>query len=187
MKKIKALIVLIAFATITINVAAQSMKEMKGKHMAEMDHMITKAVCVLVPTTGNNVFGVVTFTKVENGVQVVADLTGLTPGKHGFHIHEFGDCTSTDGTSAGRHFNPTNMEHGSPMESMHHEGDLGNVVADNDGKAHLEYLDKDISLMGMKSIIGRSVVIHKGEDDMKTQPTGNSGARVAYGVIGIAK
>ena len=187
MKKNKALIMLIAFATLTINLAAQSMNDMKGMHMDATNQTINKAVCVLIPTAGNNVFGVVTFTKVENGVQVVADLTGLTQGKHGFHIHEFGDCTSTDGTSAGGHFNPTNMEHGSPMESMHHAGDLGNVVADSNGKAHLEYLDKDISLMGMKSIIGRSVVVHKGEDDMKTQPTGNSGARVAYGVIGIAK
>ena len=74
--------------------------------------MIEKAVCVIYPTAGNKVTGVVTFTKVEGGIKIVADLQGLTPGKHGFHIHEFGDCTSADGTSAGGHFNPSGVSHG---------------------------------------------------------------------------
>ncbi|MDR3652082.1 MAG: superoxide dismutase family protein [Paludibacter sp.] len=187
MKQIKAIIILLVFAAISVNIAAQSMDNMKSKHMDAMNHMINSAVCVLYPTVGNDVKGVVTFTKVEGGIKVVADLEGLTPGKHGIHIHEYGDCTAPDGTSAGGHFNPTKMEHGSPMGSMHHAGDMGNIVADSNGKAHLEYVDADISFFGMKSIIGRSVVVHKDEDDMKTQPTGNSGARVACGVIGIGK
>jgi Cu-Zn family superoxide dismutase len=73
------------------------------------------------------------------------------------------------------------------MESMHHEGDMGNIVADSEGKAHIDYIDSSLSFEGSTSIIGRSVIIHKGEDDLKTQPTGNSGARVACGVIGIGK
>jgi superoxide dismutase, Cu-Zn family len=148
---------------------------------------IQKAVCVLQPTKGNNVTGTITFTQTDGGIKIVADLQGLAKGKHGFHIHECGDCSSEDGTSAGGHFNPDKKSHGAPMDMMRHEGDLGNIEADDSGKAHLEYIDKSISFEGEHSIIGRSVIVHKSEDDLKTQPTGNAGARVACGVIGIGK
>ncbi len=148
---------------------------------------ITKAVCVLYPTEGNKVSGLVTFTKRDSGIYVVADLNGLTPGKHGFHVHEYGDVSSPDGTSTGGHFNPDNMEHGGPDSAIRHVGDLGNLLADNDGKAHYERLDKFITFKGKHDIIGRAIIVHAGEDDFVTQPTGNAGARVASGVIGIAK
>jgi len=148
---------------------------------------IQKAICILYPTQGNNVTGTVTFTPSGSGIKVVADLQGLAKGKHGFHIHECGDCSSADGMSAGGHFNPDSKNHGSPMDMMRHEGDLGNIEADDAGKAHLEYVDPTLSFEGVHSIIGRSVIVHKNEDDMKTQPTGNAGARVACGVIGIGK
>jgi len=186
MKQIRAILILLIFAACYTTSAAQSMNDMKGMHMGAKN-IVNKAVCVLHPTQGNNVTGVVYFTKVDGGIKVVADLEGLTAGKHGIHIHECGDCSAADGTSAGGHFNPMSKSHGSPMESMRHEGDMGNIVADSDGKAHLEYVDKVISFEGMTSIIGRSVIVHKNEDDMKTQPTGNAGARVACGVIGIGK
>jgi Cu-Zn family superoxide dismutase len=147
----------------------------------------TKAIAVLHPTSGNNVTGTVTFTASGDEVKVVADVTGLTPGKHGFHVHEFGDCSSPDGNSAGGHFNPTHKQHGAPDAVERHEGDLGNVVADSSGKAHLEWKDKVMKLSGPDSIIGRSMIVHVQEDDLKTQPTGNSGGRVACGVIGVAK
>jgi superoxide dismutase, Cu-Zn family len=146
-----------------------------------------KAICVLYPTQGNTASGTITFTKVDGGVKVVADLQGLSKGKHGMHIHEFGDCSATDGTSAGGHYNPMAMPHSGPMESMRHQGDMGNIEADASGKAHLEYVDKMIDLEGKNSIMGRSIIIHKGEDDLKTQPTGNSGPRIACGTIGVAK
>src|ERR1700734_3260246 len=79
---------------------------------------VTKAVASLSPTKGNDVSGTVTFTKVDGGVKIVADVTGLTPGSHGFHIHEFGDCSAPDGASAGGHFNPTHMQHGGPDGEM---------------------------------------------------------------------
>jgi len=145
------------------------------------------AICVLYPTKGNSVTGTVIFTETSDGVKVMADIKGLTPGKHGFHIHEFGDCSSPDGTSAGGHFNPENKSHGAPMDMNRHMGDMGNVVAGADGSAHLEYVDHMIQLSGPESIIGHSMILHKSEDDMKTQPTGNAGPRVACGVIGIAK
>jgi Cu-Zn family superoxide dismutase len=146
-----------------------------------------KAICILYPTQGNNVSGTVTFTQTDKGVLVIADIQGLSKGKHGIHIHEFGDCSSTDGSSAGGHYNPEGKTHGGPMDMSRHMGDMGNLVADESGKAHLEYTDAVIKLYGPDSIIGRSVVVHKGEDDLKSQPAGNSGPRVACGIIGIAK
>jgi len=148
---------------------------------------VTKAVAVLSPTKSNSVSGVVTFTKVEGGVKIVADVTGLTPGSHGFHIHEFGDCSAADGASAGGHFNPHHMQHGAPDSEMRHAGDFGNLEADATGKAHYERVDTVISLEGADSIIGHAVIVHAKADDLKTQPTGNAGARVACGVIGVAK
>ncbi len=156
-------------------------------HPGMSDSTITRAVAVLYPTKGNSVFGIVKFEAVSEGIRIVADLTGLTPGKHGFHIHEYGDCSAEDGTSAGGHFNPAKMPHSSPSSKERHVGDLGNIEADKDGKAHLDYVDAMISLTGKNSIIGRGVVVHEKEDDLKTQPTGAAGARIACGVVGIAK
>lgn len=148
---------------------------------------VTKAVVVLHPTEGNDVAGTVTFTAGAGGtVDVVGDLTGLTPGQHGFHVHELGDCTAPDGTSAGGHFNPENVEHGGPDAAVRHVGDLGNVDADDSGTAHYERTDSMIALSGPHSIIGRAVIVHQGADDLVSQPTGDAGARVACGVIGIA-
>jgi Cu-Zn family superoxide dismutase len=146
------------------------------------------AVAVLVPTQGNDaVHGTVRFTKVTGGVRVVVDVTGLKPGEHGFHLHEFGDTTSADGMAAGGHFNPTKDTHGAPTAEHRHEGDLGNLKADATGHATLEYVDAKLSFEGAASVLGHSVVIHANPDDFTTQPTGNAGPRVAVGVIGLAK
>lgn len=147
----------------------------------------TKAIAVLHPTKGSNVEGTVTFTKSGDAVKIVADVTGLTPGKHGFHIHEFGDCSSPDGKAAGGHFNPTNEPHAGHEAEKRHEGDLGNLEADSAGKAHLELTDKMMTMSGEKSILGRGVIVHEKEDDLTSQPVGNAGGRLACGVIGIAK
>jgi superoxide dismutase, Cu-Zn family len=148
---------------------------------------INKAVCVLYPTQGNTAGGTVIFTRTDKGMKVVVDIQGLSKGKHGFHIHEFGDCSSQDGSSAGGHFNPGGKAHGAPMDMTRHMGDMGNIEADETGKAHLEYVDPMMTFEGDYSIIGRSIIIHKNEDDLKTQPTGNAGPRIACGVIGVAK
>lgn len=146
-----------------------------------------KAIAVLHPTKGSNVEGTVTFTKAGNETKVVADLTGLTPGKHGFHIHEFGDCSSPDGKAAGGHFNPTKSPHAGHDVTQRHVGDLGNIEADSSGKAHLELTDTMMTMSGENSIIGRGLIVHEKADDLKTQPTGDAGGRVACGVIGVAK
>jgi Cu-Zn family superoxide dismutase len=183
-KGIKSLIVLCLVMLAAVAGLAQD--NMQGMNMAASP-AVTKAICVLYPTAGNSVAGTVTFTRVDAGVKVVADVSGLTQGKHGFHIHECGDCTAADGSSAGGHFNPGKMNHGAPMDMTRHAGDMGNLEADASGKAHLEYTDPMMKLEGPGSIIGRSMIVHAKEDDLKTQPTGNAGPRVACGVIGIGK
>ena len=146
----------------------------------------TKATAILHPSSGSEVKGQVTFTKTGDDVQVVADIENLKPGKHGFHIHEKGDCSAPDASSAGAHFNPTHQHHGGPATAEHHAGDLGNITADTTGRVHLEWTGK-LQLNGPDSIIGKSVVVHEKEDDLKTDPTGNSGGRIACGVIEAAK
>jgi Cu-Zn family superoxide dismutase len=148
---------------------------------------VKEAISVMIPTEGSKVRGAVSFTKDGKGVRITANIEGLSPGPHGFHIHEFGNCTSPEANSAGGHFNPTDMPHAGPKAEKRHAGDLGNLEADKNGLARLEFTDNTISLEGPKSIIGRSVIVHAQADDFKTQPTGASGARAACGVIGIVK
>jgi len=148
---------------------------------------VKSAVVLLIPTAGNSVTGTVRFTRVDGGVRVVADVSGLKQGVHGFHIHEFGDITAADGLSTGGHLNPGHSRHGAPDAAERHEGDLGNLTADANGHATLDYIDTVITLNGPTSIIGRGVVVHADADDLKSQPVGNAGKRVAVGVIGVAK
>jgi superoxide dismutase, Cu-Zn family len=148
---------------------------------------VTKAVAVVHPTQGNNAEGTVWFTSGPGGVTVKASLKGLAAGNHGFHVHEFGDCTAPDGASAGGHFNPKGTPHGAPTDAAHHAGDLGNVQAAADGTATLEWKDPAMKLDGPDGVIGHAVIVHASADDMKTQPTGNAGGRVGCGVIGVAK
>src|SRR5438094_5941691 len=116
-----------------------------------------KAIAVLHPIGSNKVSGTVTFTEVADGVQVHAEIMGLTPGKHGFHVHEFGDCSAADASSAGGHFNPTNKPHAGPDATERHVGDMGNVETDASGEAKLEYVDHEISLANdQTSVVGHS-------------------------------
>ncbi len=155
------------------NAAAESAKSGNG------------AVAVLHPTQGNGVSGVVHFTSEGNKVLIEADVEGLEAGKHGFHIHEYGDCSSPDGKSAGGHYNPDGNPHAGPDQKKRHMGDMGNLEADASGQAHYERQDDYIVLKGEKSIIGRAIIVHSGEDDLTSQPTGDAGSRVACGVIGF--
>jgi superoxide dismutase, Cu-Zn family len=147
---------------------------------------VTKAVAVVHALGDSKVKGKVTFTKKNGGVEVLAELSGLAPGEHGFHVHEFGDCSMADGVCAGGHFNPTGEPHGGPDDKERHAGDFGNIKADQSGNATYKRVDKHITLSGPNSIIGRSVILHADPDDLKSQPSGNAGARVGCGVIGIA-
>lgn len=148
---------------------------------------VTRAVAVLHPTDGNDAHGTVRFERTPDGIQLTADVTGLAPGQHGFHIHELGDCTAPDATSAGGHFNPEDMPHGGPLVAERHVGDMGNLGADSTGSAHYQRTDGLLTLNGPHSIVGRAVIVHAEPDDMRSQPTGAAGSRVACGVIGIAE
>lgn len=147
-----------------------------------------QAVAVMQPLGGTKIEGTVIMKSTKTGVQIVADLKGLAPKSvHGIHIHEFGDCRKPDGTSAGDHFNPLKKEHGEPNQG-HHAGDLGNIVALEDGTVHYEVLIKGLSVSeGTNSVLGHALIVHADSDDFKTQPTGKSGARIACGVIGLTK
>jgi Cu-Zn family superoxide dismutase len=145
----------------------------------------TKAICVLTSLSESKVTGVVFFTQKGDEIEITGKITGLTPGKHGFHVHEFGDLTDTKGMSTGGHFNPEGKKHGGPHDKDRHIGDLGNITADKDGVADLKFTDKMIRLHGAHSIIGRGLIVHFKADDEKTQPTGDAGGRAAGGVIGV--
>ncbi len=146
-----------------------------------------KAVAVLASAPGDDVAGTIWFVKAAGGVHVKARITGLAPGTHGFHIHEFGDCSAADFTSAGGHFNPMTQPHGAPNAAARHVGDLGNVTAGADGVATIDMTDKQLAFSGAHGIVGRAVVVHAKADDLKTQPTGDAGGRLGCGVIGVAK
>lgn len=154
---------------------------------ASMSQPKPAAVAELKPTQGNNARGTVSFTPKGDMTMVEVHVEGLTPGQHGFHVHEKGDCSAPDATSAGGHFNPTSKSHGGPLHAEHHAGDFGNLTADASGKANMQMLipASQISLTkgAQNSVIGRAVIVHADPDDLQTQPTGNSGKRVACGVI----
>ena len=144
-----------------------------------------EAVCVLMPTQGNQASGVLVLTQFKGYVQITGSIKGLTPGAHGFHVHQYGDLRAPDGASAGAHFDPGGgHKHGGPESKERHIGDLGNVQADNEGVAKVNVKGEGLQL---HFIVGRSLVVHAEEDDLKTQPSGNSGPRVGVGVIGIAE
>jgi Cu-Zn family superoxide dismutase len=142
------------------------------------------AVATLTPTQGNSVRGMVMFHEMDGHLMAHAQLSGLKPnGEHGFHLHEKGDCASTDGTSAGGHFNPDGKPHG-PQDAAHHAGDMPALKADAHGVVDQKFMLMGPTIAtGPASIVGRSVIVHANADDYATQPTGNSGARVACGVI----
>ncbi|MDQ5958975.1 MAG: superoxide dismutase, Cu-Zn family, partial [Pseudomonadota bacterium] len=128
--------------------------------------------------------GTVSFKQEGSNVLVNASVSGLKPGAHGFHIHDKGDCSAPDATSAGGHFNPGGKAHGHPDHADHHAGDMPQLMADASGNASLTASLPGLTIGdGAANIVGRGVIVHAAPDDFKTQPTGNSGARVACGVI----
>nr|AEY77316.1 extracellular Cu/Zn-superoxide dismutase [Phaedon cochleariae] len=142
------------------------------------------------PSGASGVHGNLTFEQRDSQIQISGEVHGLTPGKHGFHVHQLGNiglgCLGTGG-----HFNPHNKHHGAPTDKERHVGDLGNIVADATGVAHVHIEDDVIALQGNHNIIGRAMVVHAGEDDLgrggqsDSLTTGHAGGRLACGVIGI--
>jgi len=161
---------------------------MRPYNYANLEHV---AVAVIV---GEGVKGVIHFRQTggpTSAVTVSGNITGLTPGFHGFHIHQLGDTSNGCKSMAG-HYNPLKLKHGGPKDSHRHVGDLGNIEAGDDGVAIVEMTDTQLSLNGLNSIIGRGVVVHAGRDDMGrggddgSLKTGNAGGRVGCGVVARA-
>ncbi|HEY2561716.1 MAG TPA: superoxide dismutase family protein [Caldimonas sp.] len=147
----------------------------------------TYVVATLAPTRGNSAAGTVWFSQEGPQVLVRGRITGLAPNsEHGFHVHEKGDCSSGDGMSSGGHLNPNGKPHGPPT-GEHHAGDLPAIKADATGTATVrERVTGTLLGAGAADIAGKALIVHAEADDYTTQPTGNSGARIACGVIGIA-
>lgn len=158
---------------------------------AGVAHAATTAEVELKPTVGSTTKGSVRFTQQDGQLRITADIAGLAPGVHGFHLHEKGDCSAPDGTSAGGHFNPSSQQHGGPGQGAHHGGDFGNITADASGKASLN-LSVPVSQISLdagapNNIVGRGMIVHADPDDFVTQPTGNAGKRLACGVVVAGK
>lgn len=162
------------------------------EHAHEHADASKRAVAVMRPAGAeDDLGGTVLFTAAHAGdtdqVHIQARITGLEPDStHAIHIHEYGDATAADATSAGGHYNPAGHEHGLPDADTRHAGDLGNLSADGDGVATLSMTVDNITVAGDRHpVLGRSVIIHAKKDD-GGQPTGNAGARIGIGVIGVA-
>ncbi len=169
---------------------AQQQQQPDSQTKQDADRLETlnrPATATLQPTKGNEAKGTVTFTPTEeaNKVKVQVHLSDLKPGGvHGMHIHEKGDCSAADGSSAGGHFNPAGKPHGDRTAAERHAGDLGNVESSSTGEVSATFDVQDISVSdGQEGIIGKSVILHEKADDLKTQPSGNSGGRIACAVI----
>lgn len=148
-----------------------------------------RATANLAPASASLASGTLTLSSMGDGVHVGGEIGGLAPGPHGFHIHERGDCSAADASSAGGHFNPTNMPHGRSGPNPHHLGDADNIVANADRVATVEAHLHGVSLgTGLPNdIAGRAIVVHAQPDDYSSQPSGDSGARVACGVITVIR
>jgi len=143
------------------------------------------AAADLQATRGNTASGTLVFVQTGDKVLITGEVRGLKPNaEHGFHVHENGDCSSGDGMSAGGHFNPGGNAHGQYGRAEHHVGDLPSLKADAQGVAKFELISTSLTLKpGATSIVNKALIVHRDPDDYWTQPTGNSGPRVACGVI----
>jgi len=146
------------------------------------------ASAMIESRSGSKVFGKVAFWETRDGaVKVQVRINGAPTGVHGFHVHENGDCSAPDASSAGAHFNPTGAPHSGPNMLPHHAGDFGNVTAGGNGDIRTEFTTRSITLdEGPNSVVGKSVVLHADADDLTSQPAGNAGKRIGCGVVTMA-
>lgn len=163
-----------------------SSADARGRTRLEEDRA-RAAVAVLHATEGNEAGGTVRFAPADGGLRVNAEVSGLSEGRHAYHVHLYGDCSADDGTSAGTHFNFLGSSRNPPADIDRITGNLGDLDAGAEGKATHATLVEDASLAGPKSIIGRSVVVHASANDPEQPPIGAAGPRLACGVIGIAE
>src|SRR5262245_14634731 len=144
-----------------------------------------KAETKIESRSGSKVTGKAVFTELPSGgVKVEVWIENATPGTHGIHLHETGDCSAPDAKSAGSHFNPSGNPHAGPADAKHHNGDWGNITIGPDGKGHLELTSDMLTVKpGPNTVVGKAVIFHEKADDLKTQPTGDAGGRYGCGVV----
>ncbi|XXG63103.1 hypothetical protein AAC387_Pa05g1364 [Persea americana] len=180
-----------SFTGLPIRLSRQPMKAVSISATRPLTVVAETKRAVAVLKGNSSVEGVVTLLQEDSGPTTVkVRVTGLTPGLHGFHLHEYGDTTNGC-ISTGAHFNPNNLTHGAPEDKIRHAGDLGNIVANSDGVAEATIVDGQIPLSGPNAVIGRAFVVHELEDDLGkgghelSLTTGNAGGRLACGVVGL--
>ena len=147
-----------------------------------------QAIAILGSASGSDLTGTAVFTQSGETITLTVEIQNVSPGLHAVHIHEKGDCSAPDGTSAGGHWNPTNVAHGKWGEGEFHLGDIGNIPVGEDGTGKIE-LTTNLWEMGTGSdldIIGKGIIVHAGADDFTSQPSGAAGARIGCGAIGLA-
>lgn len=184
--------------------AASAAEDAKARAAAHAATMITEAAleagtapvaapkvhAQLQPTQGSEVSGTVNFAMKKGVLRASGQVSGLQPGTtHGFHIHEKGDCSAADGSSAGGHFNPVQLPHGNVAALVHHGGDMLNIVADAQGNAPIDSaVSYSVKVGGGDAfdILGRAVIVHADPDDYQSQPAGNAGKRLACGIIVVS-
>ena len=144
-----------------------------------------QARATIEPRSGSNVRGWAAFSdRSTGGVRVEVHIENAPPGVHGLHVHETGDCSAPDASSAGGHFNPGGMPHAAPSDTSRHAGDLGNITIEANGTGHLELVSDLLTVRtGPNSVVGKAVIFHEKADDLKTQPTGDAGGRLGCGVV----
>ncbi len=190
MNRLSTLVLIGAVASGTFNLGYSNFAHAGQKPIALAEEATAAKAVAQVHGAGEHkdkITGTVTFTTTSDGVKVVADIEGLAPGEHGFHIHEKADLSDPELKGAGGHFNPDHHKHGGPESEEHHAGDLGNLTADDKGHAHLDATFKGLTIEGKSGVVGHSVIIHAKADDLKSQPAGESGKRIAGGVIEAEK
>ena len=147
-----------------------------------------QAVAKIGSASGSSVTGTATFTQVGDYTALLVEINGASPGLHAVHIHQYGNCSSPDGKSAGGHWNPTGVAHGKWGEGEFHLGDIGNINVGEDGTGSIELTTDlwDIATGSDVDIVGRGIIVHAGADDFTSQPSGAAGARIGCGTIKLA-
>ncbi len=174
---------------IGIPIALTSCERMQNQVTVPSTPSAKQAIATIGPTSDSSVTGMAVFTQNGDQITLTIEIQNASPGIHAVHIHENGDCSAPDGTSAGGHWNPTGVAHGKWGEGEFHLGDIGNITVSEDGTGSIE-LTTDLWEIGTGSdidVVGKGIIVHAGADDFISQPSGNAGARIGCGVIVLAE